>query len=543
MALPCAVGASDVTRTRHNLSASGPGELKAGSVTDVCVFCHTPHNAQPSRALWNQALPGTAYTLYASATLKATLQQPTGSSRLCLSCHDGTVALGSVRAGLEHEPVAIGALSGRRVLGTDLSDDHPISFVYDSALAAARGDVVDPSQVSALPLDAHRQMQCTTCHDPHDATYRKFLRVDDRYGALCMTCHRKRGWEGSTHATSTATWSGVGEDPWPTTDYTTVAENACENCHRPHGAAGATMLLASDQVCRACHNPHGPAASSVGAEVQKTSAHPVERATRPREAGAWRPGFDRQVACTDCHHPHQMPSTERQGGTSGWIKGLGGVEISGGAVTEAREAYEVCFRCHGVQDQRTPGMIRQDNTRNVRLEFDPGNASYHPVAALGKYPTLPGLQPGSTASGLLTCTDCHDTDDATGPGRGPRGPHGSRFAPILKQEYQQGDVAMESPQSYALCYSCHARSALLSTGRFPHRSHLQGRAPASCAVCHDAHGSRQQSGLLNFMLRDRAGTAVVGATSQGRLEFRAVGDGHGECSLLCHGVEHDQRRY
>lgn len=42
---------SDVRGTRHNLSVDGPGTTRAaaggttGGVTEVCVFCHTPHGS------------------------------------------------------------------------------------------------------------------------------------------------------------------------------------------------------------------------------------------------------------------------------------------------------------------------------------------------------------------------------------------------------------------------------------------------------------------------------------------------------------------
>jgi hypothetical protein len=84
------------TLNKHNLSTTGPGPVKATVLTEICVFCHTPHNANPAVPLWNQTLSsGVTYLPYTSTTLKATVGLPTGSSKLCLACHDGTVALGS----------------------------------------------------------------------------------------------------------------------------------------------------------------------------------------------------------------------------------------------------------------------------------------------------------------------------------------------------------------------------------------------------------------------------------------------------------------
>src|SRR5256885_15527952 len=80
----------------HNLSTSGTGPVKGPS--DACLYCHAPHSGvgTPNAALWSQTLSVQTYAAYSSTTLKnAQLQPPVGgSSSLCLSCHDGTVAVG-----------------------------------------------------------------------------------------------------------------------------------------------------------------------------------------------------------------------------------------------------------------------------------------------------------------------------------------------------------------------------------------------------------------------------------------------------------------
>jgi hypothetical protein len=282
----------------------------------------------------------------------------------------------------------------------------------------------------------------------------------------------------------------------------------------------------------------------VESEFLKLSAHPVNASNwvhDPREDPRTMP---RHVTCADCHNPHQANAAGASPpAVSGSMRGASGVDLSGSPAREARYAYEVCLKCHGIRDQATPGIIRQDNTRNVRLEISPANASYHPVAAVGKHPTLQGFQPGYTASSLIGCTDCHNNDESALSGSRPRGPHGSRFAPMLEREYQQGDPVLESFQSAALCYKCHTRSAVVSAGRFPHEVHLREMGGASCAVCHDAHGSRRYIRLINFMLRDRTGKVVVGPNRSGLLEFIDRGAGRGECSMNCHGKDHQRIQY
>ena len=87
---------SEVATSKHNLSVSGPGTVKAVAESETCVFCHTPHNAAPAGALWNRRAPGTTYTPYTSSTARGNAGQPNGASLLCLSCHDGTIALGEL---------------------------------------------------------------------------------------------------------------------------------------------------------------------------------------------------------------------------------------------------------------------------------------------------------------------------------------------------------------------------------------------------------------------------------------------------------------
>ncbi len=541
---PVAQGA--IANTIHNLTATGPGTFKATGVGELCIFCHTPHSATQTRALWNRSVPGTTYKIYTSSTLEATLNQPTGASRLCLSCHDGTLALGSLRVPPRSGPATLPPLTGRASLGTDLSDDHPVSFTYDSALALKQTQLADPATLpKTVRLDDTKQLQCTACHDAHNDRYRKFLRMDDRSGGLCTTCHQQRNWSGSAHATSIATWRGTGTNPWPDSRYTTVAENGCDNCHRSHSAPHPPRLLSNSQeraVCLGCHNAD-VASKNMEQEFLKNSAHPVTSTDwthEPRENPNTMP---RHVTCVDCHNPHQVaPTVASPPVASGRIRGARGLTISGSPVAEATYEHEVCLKCHGVRDQTTLGTVRQDNTRNIRLGINPSNPSYHPVAATGKNPDIQGLEPGYTPSSILYCTDCHNNDEWTSGGAKPKGPHGSRFEPILEREFQQRDPSTETFQSYALCYKCHNRSTILSSGTFPHLRHIVDKQ-TSCAVCHDAHGSRQSAHLINFMLQDRTGKVVVSPNSKGLIQYQSTGPGQGNCSLSCHGSDHDRRGY
>ena len=176
----------------------------AWSGGQVCVPCHSSRSANSSVTIvpmWSHELSKQTYTLYGSATMKAAVGQPGQVSRLCLSCHDGTVAVDSYggSTGTQYVP-------SRANLGTTLLDDHPIGFVYDSALAAADGSLFDPaartvtigtggqSQTGTLTelLLYNGQLECTSCHDPHNALTvgaGALLKMDQ--AAICGACHRK----------------------------------------------------------------------------------------------------------------------------------------------------------------------------------------------------------------------------------------------------------------------------------------------------------------------------------------------------------------
>lgn len=307
----------NVAATKHNLSASGPGTVKALSEDQICVFCHTPHAATlaPNAPLWNRELSNAAYTQYTSDSMQATLDQPGGSAKLCLSCHDGALALGSVNfakgvLGANIDMTGTdpdGSLSSAgeqtgftRNLGTNLTNDHPISFTYNSALAGLDGELYDPATAAHIanrapgvpkahiPLE-NDQVQCISCHDPH-TTNDKFLRLnktqqithpvdanfDSTQDIVCLACHNKSGWSLSAHSHSSVAdelYTNTAADQRQFPQGIAVWQASCLNCHDPHTVQGARMLLregtdstsvpksggnaAQEQTCYQCHDVNG----------------------------------------------------------------------------------------------------------------------------------------------------------------------------------------------------------------------------------------------------------------------------------------------
>lgn len=180
---------AQITGSAHDFTSSawGGGE--------ICRPCHTPHNADmtvPNAPLWNHAPTAATFQVYAGpGTLNATVGQPQGTSLLCLSCHDGTVALDSFAG-------ATGTtfITGNANVGTDLRNDHPISFTYDAALAIADSELFDPATTPAVAsLLIGGRVECASCHDVHNnstiAANGNLLRGSMTGSALCLTCHNK----------------------------------------------------------------------------------------------------------------------------------------------------------------------------------------------------------------------------------------------------------------------------------------------------------------------------------------------------------------
>lgn len=188
---PQSSSGATIAGTPHDLSTRGWG------TTELCKFCHTPHLAQAvaGAPLWNHQTTAASYTLYSSATFKGTSTQPGPTSKLCLSCHDGTVAVDSfANGGVPRVGTHFIASTNLVGAGASLTSDHPIAFTYNAALVALDPDLVMPASTNyvdaarTIPL-FNGKLECASCHSSHDNSYSKFLRIANTGSALCLKCH------------------------------------------------------------------------------------------------------------------------------------------------------------------------------------------------------------------------------------------------------------------------------------------------------------------------------------------------------------------
>lgn len=564
---------------KHNLSTTGPGPVKSTTMTEVCVFCHTPHNAAPASPLWNQSMSvGVSYQPYTSSTLQAAVGVPTGSSKLCLSCHDGTVAIGSTAMNglIAMQGVGVGGkLTGASVIGPDLTTSHPVSFA-----PVTDATIVTPPANSPVQLDASGQVQCRTCHDPHqmdiDPTTKKFLVVNNSASGLCVVCHKPLYWASnpSAHMTSTKSYLAA---QGAHTGYTTVATNACESCHKPHSAAVAQRGLKAleERTCGSaatqCHGSSG-IGRNIEAEFAKTYRHPTyavspsvhDAAESPTHATFRLPETSataaRHAECADCHNAHaSYAATASAPKGSGKVAGVWGINSAGNlvlpsGVPSSVNEYEICYKCHGDSKnlpQAAGGPYAPYPNRiivqwNKRTQFDPSNVSYHPIAAAAKATSAPSLLAPWTLTSIMSCTDCHDNDtgpNAPTPGAGPSGPHGSQWKHLLAGRFDMDNSnTTESAATYALCYKCHSRTIVLSAASCrEHDRHIRD-INASCSICHDVHGINggtviNNAHLMNFDKR------WVTPSSGGLLRWEQTATGKGRCYLTCHGRNHNPESY
>ncbi|QOY54441.1 cytochrome C [Candidatus Sulfurimonas marisnigri] len=447
-----------IVNTKHNLSVSNTGgTVKATSETEICVFCHTPHGAEPVGApLWNRSMPASAYTMYDSDYLRRTGYpmpsvlgsangEPGTISRQCLSCHDGTVAIGAITnapGSGNGSDIAMGGVAGdgtmlsgsSAFIGTDLGKHHPVAVSYGETMtmpsagaphsqSASRGNELKATPDSPIVLREYlgypgqKFVECISCHDPHKENG-KFLRVDtgathgQNIATTCMSCHVKDNFVGSTHDVKTATYTNsTVNTKFSNGASTKVSDMKCVNCHTPHNAGDDQYLTrrvqeqtcyqgASDTVSTApCHGSGG---ASGGKDIETAMSEQYGHGFTLRNSNG-------NIKHTNLDYIYGAGVTNDQGPTSG--------------IDWTSSQHVECMDCH----------------------------NQHQVKEISR--TLPGsLYPTNGAGTNLIVNGANE-----GPLKGASGVRPTSFTSTARWEQPTTFTTLETATyEYEVCFKCHS---------------------------------------------------------------------------------------
>ena len=437
--------------------------------------------------------------------------------------------------------------------------------------------------------------------------------------SFCLNCHDANGSNGDVTPFSDNTAVPlINQAMWTVSSHKTdgtANANTCLACHdNGHGSNKSTLIgpytkIADatadpmdeeEEFCLGCHGGTGVAAVKVHLSFSNnTNTATAFRKHDPtatyrkhlneEKTGAAFGGTNRHVECVDCHNPHgarayaatTAPTIYNELiGASGVTPTYAGAGAPTGFAFNKNTTYEyeVCYKCHssfttlptylptgwtGTADQAdalrkitTGGTNTQiADSRDMAQEYNPANASYHPVMAAGTNLNINAatFQPGWAFTSRMYCSSCHDNNQKATAGYG-RGPHGSQNLHILDAGTgASGTSGFKTTHNGVntttsdFCSKCHQAASYISgntSSRFPwHLYHVADVTKEGCYVCHDTHGS-EQFHLINFS-RNQSPTICITAVTTNTLSafVHAAGTSANTCGVTCHGTSHGGKPY
>lgn len=231
VALLPTVASAAIRNSRHDLSSTSTAAVRAnaGQTDQICIFCHTPHNAAATQLLWNHTATAVTTWTWGVTNTTAGTTLPTAPSTLstrCLSCHDGSIALGSILnsggAAANFTMTTANMPAGFRVgAAGSMAGHHPVGVpyagsTYNTLISRARIGVGDyfatqtgaactgsatgncttggtaGINISLYGTAGGYGIECLSCHDVHNEFSQSyFLRASNAASALCLGCHNK----------------------------------------------------------------------------------------------------------------------------------------------------------------------------------------------------------------------------------------------------------------------------------------------------------------------------------------------------------------
>jgi hypothetical protein len=274
--------------------------------TDLCSFCHDPHDAETAQFLFSARAGGT------------------GELGVCYSCHGGVGADGNVRDGASN---SFALASGHQVenvgVGADLTNTCSSCHTPHKDPTALRG--LPAATVNSVEVGAPGNGWCFACHDDAQAWYT----VNQGWGAYPQLSNPTKDSTG---------YPIFGTFPGPSI-YTSGTLNAHE---RIPSSAGATTRVAGD--CLYCHVSHrsNSAYDSLVATFQPSTSATVYR---DRVYG------DYAAACFECHDGTRFTPAAVNIKQYATYNGASADALSGHRVKSADATLPVnsplpCYECH-----------------------------------------------------------------------------------------------------------------------------------------------------------------------------------------------------
>ena len=205
----------------------------------LCSACHITHRATGTRLLWNHTLSTNASFSWTDVdktiggTTLPTINNATwtGPTKYCLSCHDGSVAIGDLNWWNGAARTGGSALNNTKITdaahqiggGGVMNGNHPVAFPYPANTSKSTynsvttGNMVPLAEFVGNPMTSNgirlfnwngssvqagvvtgaTGMECSSCHDPHnggDVVDDYFLRgklSGNGTDYICFKCHKK----------------------------------------------------------------------------------------------------------------------------------------------------------------------------------------------------------------------------------------------------------------------------------------------------------------------------------------------------------------
>lgn len=499
-------GASRLTSYHHVMgSATNDGDYTPASsstypvsTTDVyCVSCHVDHD------LFNSNKGANLRSTIGAASAVATNTDfiapgTTGNPGICTSCHGS-------------------ALTKQNADQASSGTTYTVS-VNATGYAASAHNYTVATTFTTSPFRAN----CAKCHnDTLTKSYQSSIE-----GTLTAF-----GVHTSSEARILARLGGTLTNPYE--------EQFCYKCHSKASESQGSTWTASVKKDRYGIASMSATSVAIYAQMQLTYGHKVSsysgkhKASRSDETTAYLgQASSKHVECTDCHDAHDAgKGTHTVGGTNGNKVGPALAGVQGLSVTlpgtnwttptvsayswveTATYEYQVCLKCHTTGANAALTSWNSSWT-DVALEFNPANASFHPVmGAIGGTKALNTAWMSSSWQNVgtqtMTCSDCHGDSQAT---PAALGPHGSSIPHIVKGYWPiypgadgilgNGDDAPYTvdaldagTQTGILCAKCHV-------GFKNQRAHSVGVGNHSSAACYRCHIIVPHGGKLSRLIGD-----------------------------------------